>query len=660
MLPHARGQGVFAHRSSLTPMHVGVFIPRPSPYPWRITVTVHALAALLVSATALAQTSPPPGAPLAEPKLRTDADIQREIDAKVEAAKKELREEMRAQSATAAATSAGTTWEAEATSHRKLDLFEPHGYFRVRPELFHKFDLGQPADAAGYTLFPRPDTNVQGTSGGHTIAGVNTRFRFEPTLNISEEVRIRSQIDALDNLVWGSTPQYAYIRQDRVDIGILNGTQVPNQPGVNSSQSNLAVKRVWGEVATPLGLLRFGRMGDQFGLGIVHNDGNCLDCDYGTTVDRFQFVAEPLPGFYIVPTFDFDVEGLVSGRTGDPGQPYDLTQSDDSHTFGIVLARKDTDQKARVKLESGGAVFNYGLYFQYRSQHKEYTQNGSTTSYTDSDPSKTTPVGNPSNSATYRDAYLFIPDIWIKFERKHIRIELEAAAYLGKVDVCDPTKPTIGACTPFGRVTIAQFGGALQTEYRILEGALKFGLEVGAASGDSAPGFGNKPNRSPNLQSGDAHFGAQWNNYEGAQYGRRACTAGSSINCDDRDIRNFRFNQDYRIDLILWREIIGGITDALYVKPSVKYNFSDALGIFGSVIYSKALKPESTPSGISTQLGVEIDAGVRYETDDGFWVQLAYGVLFPFDGLQNNYFGTSVVFSTTVAQAIRAQLGIRF
>ncbi len=628
-------------------------------------MTVPALAALLVSATALAQTPPPPGAPLAEPKLRTDADIQREIDAKVEAAKKELREEMRAQAATAAATSAATTWEAEGTSHRKLDLLEPHGYFRVRPELFHKFDLSQPADGFAassprYTLFPRPDTDVNGLSGGHTIAGVNTRFRFEPTLNISEEVRIRSQIDALDNLVWGSTPQYAYIRQDRVDIGILNGTQVPNQPGVNSSQSNLAVKRVWGEVATPLGLLRFGRMGDHYGLGIVHNDGNCLDCDHGTTVDRFQFVAEPLPGFFIVPMFDFDVEGLVSGRTGDPGQPFDVNQSDDSHTFGIILARKDTDQKARTKLDSGGAVFNYGLYFQYRTQHKEYNQNGSTTSFNGNvDPSQTTPTGNPSLSATYRDGQLFIPDIWIKFERKRFRIELEAAAYFGHVDVCDPTKPNLSGCTPFGRLTITQFGGALQTEVRFLEGALKVGLEVGAASGDSAPGFGNKPNRT--YSTSGTFFGAQWGSYEGAQYGRRPCAFGSTANCDDTDIRNFRFNQDYRIDLILWREIIGGITDALYVKPSVRYNFSDALGLFGSVIYSKTLKPESTPSGTSTQLGVEIDAGVRYETDDGFWVQLAYGVLFPFEGLQNNYFVPGITpISPSVAQAIRAQLGIHF
>jgi len=634
-------------------------------------VKVTALAALLVSATALAQTqtpaqTPPPGAPVAEPKFRSDADIQREIDARVEAAKKELREEMRAQAATVAATSAGSTWETEAAVHRKLDLLELHGYFRVRPELLHKLDLDQPPDASNFWLFPRPDGQflATGLSGGHSIAGTNMRFRLDPTLNISEEVRIKAQIDALDNLVWGSTPQYAYIRQDRVDIGLLGSSQVPNIPGVNSTQSNLAVKRVWGEVATPIGLLKFGRMGDQFALGIVHNDGDCLDCDYGVTVDRFQFVAEPLPGFFIVPTIDFDIEGLISGKTGNQGQPYDVTNADDAHTFGIILARKDTEQKARTKIESGGTIINYGLFFQYRSQNYEYKQQGTSTSFSEQDPYQ---LPNPSLSRIPRNAYLFIPDLWFKLERKAFRIELEAAAYLGKAQGClSADNGTSTGCDFSRELTIAQFGGALQTEWRLLDGALKIGLEIGAASGDSAPGWGNKPNRQSNqTRPGSTTSGAQWGDYEGAQYGQRPCnpTPGqSALLCQDADIRNFRFNQDYRIDLILWREIIGGITDALYVKPGVSYAFNDSFSLFGNFIYSKAMKPTSTPSGTSTQLGLEIDAGVRFQTDDGFYAQLAYGILFPFDGLQYNYPSIYVgaPISPSVAQAIRAQLGIRF
>jgi uncharacterized protein (TIGR04551 family) len=630
-------------------------------------VKVTALAALLLSATALAQTpapGAPAGTPAAEPKFKSDADIQKEIDARVEAAKKELREEMRAQAATVAATSASGTWETEAATHRKLDLVELHGYFRVRPELFHKFDLDQPPDAytSGYWLFPRPDGTANGAilGGGHSIAGTNMRFRLDPTLNISEEVRIKAQLDALDNLVWGSTPQYAYIRQDRVDVGILGASQVPPIAGVNSTQSNLAVKRVWGEVATPLGLLKFGRMGDQYGLGIVHNDGNCLDCDYGVTVDRFQFVAEPLPGFYLVPTIDFDLEGLVSGRVNTQGQPYDVSNSDDAHTFGIIIARKDTDQKARTRMDAGGTVVNYGLFFQYRSQRYEYKQNGTSTSFSEQDPYVTP---SPSLSRIPRDAYLFIPDIWFKLERKAFRIEFEVAAYLGKAHGCLPYNDGTSTRCDFNQeLTIAQYGGALQTEWRLLEGNLKIQFEVGAASGDSAPGFGDKANRkSLQTRPGNTTAGAQWGDYEGAQYGQRPCSPSASSSqalCQDRDIRNFRFNQDYRIDLILWREIIGGITDALYLKPGVSYSFNDSLSVFGSFIYSKALKPTSTPSGSSTQLGLEIDAGVRYQTDDGFYAQLAYGVLFPFDGLHYGYISTAL--GAAVAQTLRAQLGIRF
>jgi hypothetical protein len=39
------------------------------------------------------------------------------------------------------------------------------------------------------------------------------------------------------------------------------------------------------------------------------------------------------------------------------------------------------------------------------------------------------------------------------------------------------------------------------------------------------------------------------------------------------------------------------------VRPGVSYAFNDSLSVFGAMIYSKALKPTSTPSGTSTQLG---------------------------------------------------------
>ena len=38
----------------------------------------------------------------------------------------------------------------------------------------------------------------------------------------------------------------------------------------------------------------------------------------------------------------------------------------------------------------------------------------------------------------------------------------------------------------------------------------------------------------------------------------------------DHTVDNFRFHPDYHIDQILFREIIGTVTDAIYVRPHVR------------------------------------------------------------------------------------------
>ena len=52
----------------------------------------------------------------------------------------------------------------------------------------------------------------------------------------------------------------------------------------------------------------------------------------------------------------------------------------------------------------------------------------------------------------------------------------------------------------------------------------------------------------------------------------------------DATIDNFRFHPDYHVDLILWRRIIGQVTDAIYVKPTV------AVGPFGSATHAIAFE----------------------------------------------------------------------
>ena len=582
----------------------------------------------------------------------------------LEAARKEmkdLREEMRAQLAN---QSVAQGWQDDwVPEKRKLETFVPDGYLRIRPELLYHMDLGRGLDEGGYELFPRSPAS----SRDRTIAGVNMRFRFEPTFNVSEEVRIRTQIDMLDNTMFGSTPDYGFSRGlatgyawDRDEFGIFSQSQVPQSSGINALTDSIRVKRIWGEVSTPVGILRFGRMGSHWGLGMLHNDGNRLDDDLGDNVDRIMFVAEPVSGWYITPMADFNVEGPQTMR--DTGAPIDLSNSDDAHSVIIAAARRDTDSQAKAKIEAGQTVFNFGVRFEHRWQ-KNDPQDYYGNPFLQED-IQTAPGDSRTGAYVQRFAKLFIPNVWLKVERKEFRVELEFASILGDVQ----NRATSGATsmTPeqSQALGIIQFGGVLQAEARLLDQALRIGLELGFASGDVQPGFGNRPRRRPPTRAdGNTRPG----DIDGRQYNFEA--TGGTV---DNQIRNFRFNRAYRVDMILFRELLGGITDAIYVKPQASYRVADGFNVFAALIYSRAIYAESTPSArfvmgqivADANLGIEINAGARYETEDGFFGELRWGILFPLDGLRNNtanqtqYGGAPTALES--AQALRGSIGIHF
>ena len=97
--------------------------------------------------------------------------------------------------------------------------------------LFHNFSLGRhnsPTDQQNLWAQPLDNTYTQGGGPGSTVnqvtsvnlcgptangncydktkSSANMRFRLNPELIISDNLRIMTQIDLLDNLVLGSTP----------------------------------------------------------------------------------------------------------------------------------------------------------------------------------------------------------------------------------------------------------------------------------------------------------------------------------------------------------------------------------------------------------------------------------------------------------------------
>ena len=568
-----------------------------------------------------------PSAPEEGPAVR---DLRREVD-KV----KEDLGEMRSEVEAAKASRGGE--EMAGLTERKLDFLQLNGYLRLRSDLFDNLDLHRDADPNGYFLFPRP---LRDAANRGTLTSDNMRFRLEPTLNVSEQVRVLSQIDMLDDIVLGSTPQGFFALSSGVQFPFDARGQAPPTAGQNSDRNSIVVKRAWAEVQTPLGLLSFGRMPSQFGLGMVSNAGGGIDDDLGDSVDRLQFALAPLKTWLgdlvLVPMYEIVATGVVSSpQSGGVGQPFDRDPADDTKAIGIKIVHVDTDEEMKRKFERNAASVSFGAWYMYKSEGYEFP------SYMDATTLPSANSSNPANDqvgpASNIGAYAHTLDLWYRYQTRRFRFETELAGILGQ----------IGNAGNQLTVLLRQFGGVAQADWKFADGRLVLGGEFGIASGGDDPGFGENPGRP--CTSNPCKPGT---------------IDGPQFSSADRvpAIRNFRFNPAYRVDLILFKEIIGGVTDAFYLKPSLRYEFVDGLTGTFAVLYSQAMTAISTPSSTNTPLGLEIDAGLKYQTDDGFITWLNLGFFQPFgafDYLPNdaqNHPGRD----PTHAETIQAGVAVKF
>ena len=51
------------------------------------------------------------------------------------------------------------------------------------------------------------------------------------------------------------------------------------------------------------------------------------------------------------------------------------------------------------------------------------------------------------------------------------------------------------------------------------------------------------------------------------------------------------FNRDYQVDLILWHQLYGAVTNAAYAKPFLQYDITKSIMFKVSNVTSFALKP---------------------------------------------------------------------
>jgi uncharacterized protein (TIGR04551 family) len=593
---------------------------------------------------------------------------------------------------------------------RARPIIELHGYFRTRAELFHNFSLGRhnssnlPGGDSQY-LWPMPLDNSYtnaSNSAAHSLllcgptapspgqpcydktqAGANLRLRIDPEIAISDNLRVVTQLDLLDNLVLGSTPD-AYAMQPATSqssqnttgasagpkypngyqsagvngyapLSVFSTTQGPPTAGVNSWTNSIAVKRAWAEYMTPVGQIRFGRMPSQWGLGMVQNSGDGIDSDYQTTLDRIMFVTGlKSMDLYLGGAWDFLSTGPTNANAFDVygGQPYNTCNLCNVNEWAAFLAHRTNPELQKLQLARGDLVINGGVYATYRSQYIDVkTNNNGQASQTP----LTIAAADPAADLEPRQAWLIIPDLWVQALWQKFRFEAEAVTIQGQIGYVPSLNTSVA-----NPVNVRQYGITTQTEVRAVDDKLDLQFGFGWASGDP---YAYNTSSSGNAGALQPPNGLQPQYSQGGQAS---------------PISTFRFHPDYRIDLIFFRNILTRVEGAYYFRPSIDYDLlrhadGEKLGGGVAAIWSRASEFEQTP-GHKRDLGIELDAQLYYQSKDGslnddptkiggFFAMLQYGVFFPLGGL--NYLpGLTPVpgfdASLSAAQIARLFLGVAY
>lgn len=173
------------------------------------------------------------------------------------------------------------------------------------------------------------------------------RLWLRPRFILNEDVGLFVDFKGLDNVAWGSNP-------------IDSDNPVPNAPPTfeqaqaaptsdtdsTSPLSDFTVWRAWGDVHTPIGRFRFGRMPLHWGRGIWQNDGlttNPFFSDYGDTADRMQWEYLIQEQFFLQLAGDVNSEGF-------------LNAVDDTSAYNAVLAYRSEQVVAGLNMQLAHTV----------------------------------------------------------------------------------------------------------------------------------------------------------------------------------------------------------------------------------------------------------------------------------------------------------------
>lgn len=486
--------------------------------------------------------------------------------------------------------------------------FTSHGYYRTRLAGLYNLDL-QNNNAA-----------IANTNNQNGLIYFNEmRLRVEPSLKLNDFLQIRTQIDFLDNVLFGNN---VTVEQEilspvvgtiTMPAGIGSNSLVGGAAGNNGSVN---VRRVWMDITTPIGKFQIGRQPSHWGLGIFQNDGNGREADFGDTADRIMYLTQFPIG---------DKGALTAGALWDIAYEAQRDPRIGGLTSAIRENGQDTNQYAIV-LYYEQPEFTIGTFSGIRRRH-----GGSGTTTTARDVNGTLQAaGIDGNSLMY------FFDGYARVNLKHHRIQAEAVYLGGKIStgVAINAIPFPGLAAPGiiqlpANQSIGVLMGALEAK-GFYDWGGEWEVKGGYAQGDSSPlsnkitQYGFRPDYQVALLMFNYPLGTSptlRNATTGAKLTGGVPITGNMINNAYYGTATYMHNINIKSAIPqanYFKLGVRGVT-AWADKTPVSLNFADILG--------DATMP--TVEGRGKWYGAEVDFLAEAKFFDHLWTYLEGGVLIP-------------------------------
>ncbi len=192
---------------------------------------------------------------------------------------------------------------------------------------------------------------------------IEHRLRLDGAVDYKDKIRIVTSFDALDGVLWGDNGSFGGNPSSNAgtNVAVRNPNDaipcIAYQAGdplttdayalKACSATPFTVRKLYGDVLLPFGLLRVGRQPVAPGMGVQSADGDGRPNRFGVSgtgsiVDRVLFATKPLEGLKPKEERDTSEEGLVVALA------YDRWVTDDPSNLGAAVQQIDSSLRFRA------------------------------------------------------------------------------------------------------------------------------------------------------------------------------------------------------------------------------------------------------------------------------------------------------------------------